>query len=379
MSTTEMLQVMDAPGKAKGKTPDGLKGDDLKKMFRAMFFTRLLDQRGMNLQRQGRIGFYVPSYGQEASQIGAGYAMKPYDAASNSGDWLFPSYRVISIALLLGVDLKVIFDQAWGNATDLCKGRQMPNHYAIPDIGWTSISSPIGTQISHAAGAARAAQIRGDDSVMWAWFGDGGTSSNDFHAGMNFAAVWKAPCIFMCENNHWAISVPQEMQSASTTFAEKAVAYGMPGIRVDGNDVLAVYEACKEARERAAKGGGPTLIETVTFRMGPHSSSDDPSKYQAQELFDYWKERDPIDRFRAWMKGKRLWTQKWEDELKEEMLAEIAAAVEAAESTPAPDVETLFDDVYAEVPAMLQEQKAMLLDQIKRSGDIEDTGGAFPL
>ena len=379
MSTTEMLQVMDAPGKAKGKTPDGLKGDDLKKMFRAMFFTRLLDQRGMNLQRQGRIGFYVPSYGQEASQIGAGYAMKPYDAEGKTGDWLFPSYRVISIALLLGVDLKVIFDQAWGNATDLCKGRQMPNHYAIPDIGWTSISSPIGTQISHAAGAARAAQIRGDDSVMWAWFGDGGTSSNDFHAGMNFAAVWKAPCIFMCENNHWAISVPQEMQSASATFADKAVAYGMPGIRVDGNDVLAVYEACKEARERAAKGGGPTLIETVTVRMGPHSSSDDPSKYQAQELFDYWKERDPIDRFRAWLKGKRLWTQKWEDELKEEMLADIAAAVEAAESTPAPDVETLFDDVYAGIPPMLQEQKAALLDQITRSGDIEDTGGAFPL
>ena len=372
MSSPEMLQVMDAPGKAKGKTPEGLKGDDLKTMFRAMFFTRLLDQRGMNLQRQGRIGFYVPSYGQEASQIGAGHAMADQDM-------LFPSYRVISIALLRNVDLRIIFNQAWGNAEDLCKGRQMPNHYAIPDIGWTSISSPIGTQISHAAGAARAAQIRGDDKVMWAWFGDGGTSSNDFHAGMNFAAVWKAPCIFMCENNHWAISVPQEMQSASATFAEKAVAYGMPGIRVDGNDVLAVYEACKEARERAAKGGGPTLIETVTFRMGPHSSSDDPSKYQSQELFESWQKKDPIDRFRAWLKGKRLWTQKWEDELKEEMLAEIAAAVEAAESTPAPDVETLFDDVYAEIPPMLQEQKAALLDQIRRSGDIEDTGGAFPL
>ncbi|MDJ0520972.1 MAG: thiamine pyrophosphate-dependent dehydrogenase E1 component subunit alpha [Planctomycetota bacterium] len=372
MSETEMLQVMDAPGKGKGKAPAGLKGDDLKAMFRAMFRTRLLDQRGMNLQRQGRIGFYVPSFGQEASQIGAGYAMQDQDI-------LFPSYRVISIALLRNVDLNVIFNQAWGNAKDLCKGRQMPNHYAIPDIGWQSISSPIGTQISHAVGAARAAQIRGEDKISWAWFGDGGTSSNDFHAGMNFAGVWKSPCIFMCENNHWAISVPQEMQTASQSFAAKAVAYGMPGIRVDGNDVLAVYEACREARERAANGGGPTLIETVTFRMGPHSSSDDPSKYQAQELFEHWQEKDPIDRFRAWLKGKRLWTQKWEDELKEEMLAEIAAAVEAAESTPAPDVETLFDDVWAEVPPMLVEQREALLDQIRRSGDIEDTGGAFPL
>jgi pyruvate dehydrogenase E1 component alpha subunit len=372
MSKTDMLMVMDAPGKAKGKAPAGLKGEDFKEMFRAMFFTRLFDQRGMNLQRQGRIGFYVPSFGQEASQIGAGYAMQDQDL-------LFPSYRLISIALLKRVDLKILFNQAWGNAEDICKGRQMPNHYAIPDIGWQSISSPIGTQITHAAGAARAAQIRGENKTSWAWFGDGGTSSNDFHAGMNFAAVWKAPCIFMCENNHWAISVPQEMQTASATFAEKAIAYGMPGIRVDGNDVLAVYAACKEARDRAENGGGPTLIETVTFRMGPHSSSDDPSKYQSSELYESWKKKDPIDRFRTWLKGKRLWTQKWEDELKEEALAEIATAVEAAESTPAPDVETLFDDVWAEVPPMLLEQKAALLDQIRRSGDIEDSGGAFPL
>ncbi|MDA1196308.1 MAG: thiamine pyrophosphate-dependent dehydrogenase E1 component subunit alpha [Planctomycetota bacterium] len=372
MSATKMLQILDAPGKDKGRTPAGLKNDDLKAMFRAMFFTRLLDQRGMNLQRQGRIGFYVPSFGQEASQIGAGYAMADEDI-------LFPSYRLISIALLRGIDLRHVFNQAWGNAEDVCKGRQMPNHYAFPEINWQSISSPIGTQITHAAGAARAAQIRGDKRVSWAWFGDGGTSSNDFHAGMNFAAVWKAPCIFMCENNHWAISVPQEMQSASATFAEKAVAYGMPGVRVDGNDVLAVYEACREARDRAVAGKGPTLIETVTFRMGPHSSSDDPSKYQSKELFESWQKKDPIDRFRAWMKGKRIWTQKWEDELKEQMLAEIATAVEAAESTPAPAIDTLFDDVWAEIPAMLLEQKAALIDQIRRTGDIEDTGGAFPL
>ena len=370
--TAEMLQVMDAPGKSKGKTPAGLKGDDLKAMFKAMLATRLLDQRGMNLQRQGRIGFYVPSFGQEASQIGAGYAM-------GQGDWLYPSYRVISIALLKEVPYRTIFDQSWGNATDLCKGRQMPNHYSLPDINWVSISSPIGTQISQAAGTARGMQIRGEKAVSWAWFGDGGTSSNDFHAGLNFAGVWNSPCIFMCENNHWAISVPQEMQTASTTFAQKAEAYGMRGVRVDGNDVLAVYEAAREARERALNGEGPTMIETVTFRIGPHSSSDDPSRYQDPALLESWQAKDPIDRFRTWLKGKRLWTQKWEDELTKEIQADIAKAVEEAESTPAPDVETLFDDVWDEVPKMLVDQRAALLDQIKRSGDIEDSGGAFPL
>jgi pyruvate dehydrogenase E1 component alpha subunit len=370
--TAEMLKVMDAPGKAKGKVPAGLKGDDLKTMFKAMLATRLVDQRGMNLQRQGRIGFYVPSFGQEASQIGAGFAM-------GQGDWIYPSYRVISIALLKGVSYRTIFDQSWGNATDLCKGRQMPNHYSLPEINWVSISSPIGTQITHAAGTARAIQIRGEKTASWAWFGDGGTSSNDFHAGLNFAGVWESPCIFMCENNHWAISVPQEMQTASDSFAAKAQAYGMPGIRVDGNDVLAVYEASRQARDRALAGEGPTLIETVTFRIGPHSSSDDPSRYQDPALLESWKAKDPIDRFRAWLKGKRIWTKAWEEEITAEILAEIAKAVEAAESTPAPELDTLFDDVWAEVPQMLKDQRGSLLDQIKRSGDIEDSGGAFPL
>ncbi len=367
---TEMLQVIDEQGK--GKAPNGLKADDFKAMFRAMLFTRLFDQRGMNLQRQGRIGFFVPSSGQEASQIGAAYAMADEDV-------LFPSYRTHSIALLKNVPLKTMYDQMWGNAADRAHGRQMPNHFTFKDINWVSISSPIGTQISQAAGAARAAQIRGDKKAVWVWFGDGGTSSNDFHAGMNFAGVWKSPCIFMCENNHWAISVPQDMQTASASFAAKAKAYGMPGVRVDGNDVLAVYAAAKEARERALNGGGPTLIETVTFRMGPHSSSDDPKRYQAPELFEAWQKKDPMDRFRTWLEAKKLWTQDWEDELTKELQAEIAKAVEAAESTRAPEIDTVFSDVYAETPALLQDQFDDLKEQIRRDGDIEDTGGAFPL
>ncbi len=369
-AASEMLQVIDPKGK--GKAPKGLDTDDFKAMFRAMLFTRLFDQRGMNLQRQGRIGFFVPSNGQEASQIGAAYAM-------GKEDFLFPSYRTHSIALLKGIELKRMYDQMWGNAGDSVKGRQMPNHFTFKDINWVSISSPIGTQISQAAGAARAAQIKGDKMAVWVWFGDGGTSSNDFHAGLNFAGVWKSPCIFMCENNHWAISVPQEMQTASNSFAAKAVAYGMPGIRVDGNDVFAVYEAARQARERALAGEGPTLIETVTFRMGPHSSSDDPKRYQAPELFEEWQKKDPIDRFRTWLTAEGVWTQEWEDELTKTIQADIATAVEAAESTPAPEIDTVFTEVYAEMPKMLRDQLEGLKEQIRRDGDIEDTGGAFPL
>jgi len=367
---TEMLQLLDPKGK--GKAPAGLGEDDFRTMYRAMVFTRLFDQRGMNLQRQGRIGFFVPSSGQEASQIGTAYAMQ-------DEDMIFPSYRTHSIALLKGVPLKTMYDQLWGNGQDIVAGRQMPNHFTFKSIGWVSISSPIGTQISQAAGAARAAQIKGDKKAVWAWFGDGGTSSNDFHAGLNFAGVWKSPCIFMCENNHWAISVPQGMQTNSATFADKAVAYGMPGVRVDGNDIFAVYEAARQARERALNGDGPTLIETVTFRMGPHSSSDDPKRYQAQELFESWQKKDPVDRFKIWLEKEGIWTQEWEDQFREEILAEIASAVDAAEKTPPPGIETIFEQVYAEIPAQLQEQFDGLKEQIRRDGDIEDTGGAFPL
>jgi 2-oxoisovalerate dehydrogenase E1 component alpha subunit len=370
---TPMHVVMEAKGKARGKAPEGLSPGDLKALYRGMLLTRLFDQRGMNLQRQGRIGFFVPSTGQEASQIGAGWAM-------GERDWIFPSYRTHSIALLKGVPLKTLYDQLWGNATDLVKGRQMPNHFSLKDIRWVSISSPIGTQISQAAGAARAVQVRGEkDTAVWAWFGDGGTSSNDFHAGLNFAGVWKSPVIFVCENNHWAISVPQDRQTASLTFADKAVAYGMHGVRVDGNDVLAVYEAAREARERALRGEGPTLVETVTFRMGPHSSSDDPKRYQAPELYEEWQRKDPLERYRRWLEERKLWTQGWEDGLKEEIQAAIAKAVEEAEATPLPEVETIFSDVYAELPRLLEEQRDGLREQIRRSGDIEDSGGAFPL
>ncbi len=367
----EMLEVLETAAKS-AKLPCGLTADDLKTMYRAMLMTRLFDARGMNLQRQGRIGFFVPSMGQEASQIGTAYA-------ATREDWIYPSYRTHSIALLRGVPLKSIYDQLWGNGTDVVKGRQMPNHFSFRQWNLVSVSSPIATQVTQAAGTARAMQIRGDKVATWVYFGDGGTSEGEFHSGLNFAGVWKSPCIFVCENNHWAISVPQHMQTASKTFAEKAIAYGMPGVRVDGNDVLAVYCAAKEARERALRGEGPTLIETVTFRMGPHSSSDDPKRYQAPELLESWKKKDPILRFQAYLKGKKLWSEAWEKELTETINADIAKAVDAAEQTPPPAVETMFSDVYEHLPPHLVEQRDAVLDQIRRTGAIADSGGKFPL
>ncbi len=366
-----LIQVIETAAKAP-KLPPGLDADDLRAMYRAMLATRLFDTRGMNLQRQGRIGFFVPSWGQEASQIGTAYA-----AAKE--DWIYPTYRTLSIALLRGVPARVLLDQSYGNAKDAAKGRQMPNHPSAKGVNFVSISSPIGTQITQAVGTARAMQVRGDKAVVWAYFGEGGTSEGEFHSGMNFAGVWKAPCVFVCENNHWAISVPEEKQTGADTFAQKAVAYGMHGVRVDGNDVLAVHQAAREARRRAAAGEGPTLIESVTFRMGPHSSSDDPKRYQSPDLLESWKKKDPILRFQTYLKAKRIWTEAWEKTLTEEINAELAQAVEAAESTPPPPVESLFEDVYASIPPHLADQRDGVLEQIRRSGAIEDTGGKFPL
>ena len=367
----EMLEVLESAAKAQ-KLPLGLTPDDLRAMYRAMLSTRLFDQRMMNLQRQGRIGFAVPSIGQEASQIGTGFA-----AAKD--DWIYPSYRTHSIALLRGVPLRTLIDQMYGNQADLVRGRQMPNHFSLRSWNLVSVSSPIGTQITQAAGTARAMQIRGRKNATWVYFGDGGTSEGEFNSGMNFAGVWKSPCVFVCENNQWAISVPVSKQTASESFAIKAVAYGMPGVRVDGNDVLAVYQAAKEARDRAVRGDGPTMIETVTFRMGPHSSSDDPKRYQPPEMLETWKKKDPITRFQSFLERKKLWTAAWEKELTDEVSAAIGKAIEAAEQTPAPAVESMFDDVYATLPPHLVEQRQGVLDQIASSGAIEDTGGKFPL
>ncbi|MBK8978361.1 MAG: pyruvate dehydrogenase (acetyl-transferring) E1 component subunit alpha [Planctomycetes bacterium] len=369
MTTSELLTIIEKDGRAaKGKDPN-LSADDLRRLHRTMLAARILDERGLALQRQGRIGFYLQALGQEASHVGSAFAMR-------DSDWFFPAYRQPGIPILRGVSYDDIVCEWYGNDGDTSKGRQMPVHYSFRQANFVSISSPIGTQISQAAGAGMAARIRGDDTVFMTYFGDGGTSSNDFHSGLNFAGVFKAPVVFVCENNHWAISVPLKGQTASDSMAAKAHAYGMPGVRVDGNDVLAVYRVCKEAVERARKGEGPTLVETVTYRMGSHSSSDDASRYRDAEEYESWKQRDPIERFERYLENKKLFDPADKQALVDGIKAEINEAIKRAEARPRPALETLFEDVFMNPTPQLRAQRDELL---ALEGPESDDVGEFPL
>ena len=352
--------------------PTELSDERVLEMYRAMWMTRALDERALRLQRQGRIGFYVPAEGQEASHVGTA-------AALGADDWVFPSYRDPGIALLRGIPVVELLHQCYGNSADNTKGRQMPVHYSFARIHFASISSPIGTQIVQAAGVAMAAKIRKDPIVVMTYFGDGATSSNDFHTGMNFAGVYAAPCVFVCENNGWAISCPIEGQTASNSFAIKADAYGMPGVRVDGNDLFAVYRATKEAVERARSGGGPTLIEAVTFRIGAHSSSDDAGKYRRGELVDEWRRKDPIARVRTRIVEQGIWDEDKETALRDEIQAELQAAVEAAESVGPPGLRSVVEDVFAEPIPALEEQWEDLRRAYESGVHSGRQHGEFPL
>jgi pyruvate dehydrogenase E1 component alpha subunit len=370
MTSGEMLQIIGESGQAHEDSDPGLEPDFLISMYESMVATRLLDERMINLQRQGRIGFYVPSTGEEAAQVGSALALE-------ADDWVYPSYRTPGLFLMRGARVDQLVANCFGNDADLCKGRQMPVHYAFSEHNIVSISSPIGTQIIQAVGTAMAMQIRGDKSLVAAMFGDGGTSSNGFHSGMNFAGVAKAPVLFLCTNNQWAISVPIEKQTASETIAVKAEAYGMPGVRVDGNDVLAVYRACSEAAEVARSGGGPTLIEMMTYRRGPHSSSDDPTRYRGNQA-DEWMSRDPILRFRKYLELGDLWSESQETELVERKKTEMNDSIKVAEAAGQPALDTLFTEVYETVPPHLRDQYDQLVKN-EGTGHEPDPDAAFPL
>ena len=366
---SELLTIIESDGKAAKSKDPNLAPEQLRELYRLMVMTRILDERGLALQRQGRIGFYLQSLGQEASHIGA-------VAALRDSDWIFPAYRQPGALLIRGAPLETVIAQWFGNSGDTSKGRQMPVHYSMRSVHMVSISSPIGTQISQATGAAMAARIRGDNTAFMTFFGDGGTSSNDFHCGLNFAGVYQSPIVFICENNHWAISVSLDKQTASESIAAKAAGYGMPGVRVDGNDILAVYRVCKEAVERARKGEGPTLIETVTYRMGSHSSSDDAARYRDKDEYEAWQKRDPIERFRTYLTHKKLWDEAFEQEVVESSREQINAAIKKAEALPPPPPESMFEDVTMNMSPQLKEQQDELLGL---EGPAAENEGAFPL
>lgn len=349
-----LLRVLTDDGDLSGDP--GVDDATLLRMYRELRRLRTLDEKMLIVQRQGRIGFYGEVKGQEATPVATGFALR-------ADDWVFPGLREGAVMLVRGFPLATYIAQCWGNGLDVQKGRQMPSHFSGRAVNQVSWSSCIGPQIPQAVGAAWAMKQQGKDSVAVAFFGDGATSQPDFHNAVNMAGVWKAPVVFVCQNNHWAISVPSSQQSASPTFASKAVAYGIPGVRVDGNDVLAVHRAVRDAADRARRGGGPTLIECLTYRMGAHSSSDDPSRYRAQAEVDTWAKKDPVDRFKRFLVAFGLHDEAREEALQAEIDAEIRAAIAEAEAAPAVERSTLLDDVYAERPWHLREQ----VDELARS------------
>ncbi len=343
------FRIIAEDGSADPKLDPGLPEADARRLYRFMLMERILDERMLSLQRQGRIGFYGPSLGQEAAIVAPALALEP-------SDWIFPQYREPGPALLRGMPLVDLVNQFRGDAADAVHGRQMPCHYVYRKGNYMSISSVVGSRLPLAVGAAWAAKIWKEKVVALAYLGDGGTSTADYHTAMNFAGVFHTPSVFVINNNQWAISLPVSRQTASQTLAEKAVAYGFEGVRVDGMDALAVYAAARDAVRKARAGGGPTLIEALAYRIGPHTSSDDPSRYRDEKEVDEWRKRDPLLVFRAYLRSRGLWTEESESALEKEIGDEITQAIVEAEAQPPPPVETMFTDVYAEMPPHLKEE-----------------------
>jgi pyruvate dehydrogenase E1 component alpha subunit len=359
--TVEHLSILDSDGVLDAALEPDIAPDLLKRMLRTMVLGRRLDERMLKLQRQGRIGTFAPIKGQEASQIGSVATLRP-------ADWMVPSFREAAAMLWRGWSIDRLLQLFAGHLEGSQPG---PQQRDLP------ICIPVATQLPHAVGLAYAAQYRGDDVVVMTYFGDGATSEGDFHEACNFAGVWHVPVVFVCQNNQWAISVPLKKQTHSRTLAQKALAYGFPGIQVDGNDVLAVYAATKEAVDRARDGDGPTLIECVTYRLAMHTTADDPTKYRSSEEVAEWERKDPLARFLTYMEKKGL----VDPGLEREVEQEISDALRRFESLPPPDPLAIFDHVYAEMPPHLVAQRAALAARLDsaRETELREEAGSLPM
>src|SRR5947208_4356757 len=336
-SPIERLSILDSEGNLDTALEPKLAADDLKRLYRAMVLGRRLDERMLKLQRQGRIGTFAPIKGQEAAQIGSVFTLRP-------ADWLVPSFRETGAMLWRGWPIEKLLSLYAGRLEGSSPG---PEQRDLP------VTIPVATQLPHAVGIAYGIQYRGEDAVVMTYFGDGATSEGDFHEACNFAGVWHVPVVFVCQNNQWAISVPLKKQTNSRTIPQKALAYGLPGLQVDGNDVLAVYAAAREAVDRARAGDGPTLIECVTYRLGVHTTADDPTKYRAEEEVRMWEQKDPLTRFRIYLEKRDL----LEAGLEQRVDDEIAQAVRRFEAAPPADPLTMFEHAYATPPPGLLAQR----------------------
>ncbi|KAK7410650.1 hypothetical protein VNO78_01602 [Psophocarpus tetragonolobus] len=330
------------------------------KMYSDMVTLQTMDSIFYEVQRQGRISFYVTQMGEEAVNIASAAALSPDDV-------VLPQYREPGVLLWRGFTLQQFVHQCLGNTHDLGKGRQMPIHYGSNQHNYFTVSSPIATQLPQAVGAAYSLKMDGKTACAVTYCGDGGTSEGDFHAAMNFAAVMEAPVIFIIRNNGWAISTPVEEQFRSDGIVVKGKAYGIWGIRVDGNDALAVYSAVHTAREVAIREKRPVLIEALTYRVGHHSTSDDSTKYRAIDEIEYWKmARNPVNRLRRWVEKNGWWSDKQELELRSSIRKQLMHAIQVAETAQKPPLVDLFNDVYDQMPSNLQEQEKLLRKTIEQ-------------
>jgi pyruvate dehydrogenase E1 component alpha subunit/2-oxoisovalerate dehydrogenase E1 component alpha subunit len=349
-----LYQLLDEEGGLAGELP-WLDRALARRLYEGMLTIRVTDARMMALQRQGRIGFYGEATGQEAAVVGSA-------AASLPDDWIIPALREAGVGLFRGMSLDSYLAQIFGNAADPSKGRQLPCHPCDRDTNYVVMSSCVSTQIPHAVGVAMGMKLLGHGGrCAFGYMGDGGTSEGDFHVALNFAGVMRAPVVLICQNNQWAISTPGSVQSAAETIALKALGYGVPPMRVDGNDTLAVYDACRRAAERARAGGGPTFVELVTYRVSAHSSSDDPSRYRDEKITDVWRtRRDPLRRMQILLE-RRGWLAAGETEqLAATIEAKVRETITAQERMGPPSRSSMFDDVYEEPTWLQLEQRASL-------------------
>jgi len=337
----EYLSILNGEGQVDEVLEPKLAPDRLLYLYRLMVRTRTLDERLINLQRQGRIGTYGPCRGQEAAHCGTVLALRP-------DDWVAPTFREGGVALHRGWPMERVL-QYWGGYEE--------GNVAPAGVNDLPIAVPIASQVVHAMGIAWAIKLKEKQDVVLCFCGDGATSEGDFHEGLNFAGVFQMPLIVVIQNNHWAISVPRDKQTASATLAQKAVAYGFDGIQVDGNDALAVHAATQEAVDKARLGGGPTLIEAVTYRLGVHTTADDPRKYRTQEEVAKWEKLDPIPRFRGYLMRKGILTEELVKQIETEAADEVRQAVERYETMRDVDPLDCFNYMYAELPPELKEQR----------------------
>lgn len=349
-NSIDHLSILDEYGNVDQELDPNLPEEDLLALYRSMLLGRRFDEQMVNLQRQGRIGTFPPIKGQEASQIGTVCNLK-------ASDWFVPSFREAAAEIWRGRSLESIL--LYYNGYN--EGAVIPQ--SQKDLP-TSI--PVGSQILHATGLGFAANYKKTDEIVMVYFGDGATSEGDFHEGLNCAAVYQTPVLFICQNNQWAISIPIAQQTRSETIAQKALAYGMPGIQVDGNDILAVYVATKEAAERARNGGGPTLIECITYRVMMHTTADDPRRYRSDKEVESWIKKDPIIRFEKYLTNKKLLDKNLIKKYEKEVLDQIQTAVNNAEDQMEHlgDPVDMFDHLYKEESSQLKAQKEELLKNL---------------